>query len=65
MDKQQSSVKTGGLLLLEDLSIDRTTYKNRSSILSRLAALFFVSTHLEKIHCKGFSICNMHILFCV
>ena len=56
MDRQQSSVKTGGLLSLEDLSIDMTTCKKISSILARIAALLFVSTHLEKIHCKGFSI---------
>ena len=34
MDKQQSSVKTSGLLSLEDLSVDRTTCKI-SSILAR------------------------------
>ena len=28
MDKQQSSVKIGGILSLEDLSVDRTTCKN-------------------------------------
>ena len=43
MDKKQSSVKTGDLLSLEELSVDRTTCKI-SSILSRLEALLHVST---------------------
>ena len=46
MDKQQSSVKTGGLLSLVKLSIDRTTCKI-SSILARLGAMLYVSTQIE------------------
>ena len=50
MEKQESSMKTGVLLSVDILSVDRTTC-NLPSILASLVALLYVSTQKERIHC--------------